>query len=83
MNIDEAIMYAIKTSHAIKDEKKEQLTDYFCQIQQENQKYKEVINKAINYINGAYEMATYTKTVGLEEENIEDLLDILKEVEHE
>ena len=47
MNIDEAIMYAIKTSHAIKDEKKEQLTDYFCQMQQENKKYKEVINKAI------------------------------------
>ena len=45
MNIDEAIMYAIKTSHAIKDEKKEQLTDYFCQMQQENKKYKEVINK--------------------------------------
>ena len=47
----------------------------------ENQKYKEVIDKAIEYINGAYEMAIYTKSVGLEEENIEDLLDILKEVE--
>lgn len=43
-------------------------------------KYKEVINKAIKYINGAYEMATYAKSVSLEEENIEDLLDILKEV---
>lgn len=50
---------------------------------EENKKYKEVIEKVIDYINGAYEMATYTKTVGLEEENIEDLLDILKGVEHE
>ena len=49
----------------------------------ENQKYKEVVNKAIKYIDGAYEMATYAKSVSLEEENIEDLLDILKEVEHE
>ena len=46
-----------------------------------NQKYKEVIDKAIEYINGAYEMAIYTKSVSLEEENIEDLLSILKEVE--
>ena len=50
-------------------------------LQQENQKYKEVIDKATEYINGAYEMATYTKSVVLDEENIEDLLDILKEVE--
>ena len=47
----------------------------------ESQKQKEAIDKAIKYINGAYEMAIYTKSVGLEEENIEDLLDILKEVE--
>ena len=46
-----------------------------------NQKYKEVIDKAIEYINGAYEMAIYTKSVSLEEENIEDLLSILKEAE--
>ena len=50
-------------------------------LQQENQKYKEVIDKATEYINGAYEMATYTKSVVLVEENIEDLLDILKVVE--
>lgn len=56
---------------------------YIQELEQENQKYKEVIERVIDYINGAYEMATYTKTVGLEEENIEDLLDILKEVEHE
>lgn len=55
----------------------------YDKLEKENQKYKEVIEKVKDYINGAYEMATYTKTVGLEEENIEDLLDILKEVEHE
>ena len=52
-----------------------------CDILEENQKYREVIDKATEYINGAYEMATYTKSVVLDEENIEDLLDILKEVE--
>ena len=50
-------------------------------MKKQNQKYKEVIDKAIEYINGAYEMAIYTKSVSLEEENIEDLLSILKEVE--
>lgn len=53
-----------------------------CQeLKNENKKYKDVIDKAIKYINGAYEMAIYTKSVGLEEESIEDLLNILKEVE--
>lgn len=49
-------------------------------VLEQNQKYKEIIDKAIEYINGAYEMATYTKSVSLDAENIEDLLDILKEV---
>ena len=51
------------------------------ELSQENKKYKEVFNKIKEYINGAYEMATYTKSVSLDEENIEDILDILKEVE--
>ena len=53
----------------------------YDEVLKQNQKYKEVIDKAIEYINGAYEMAIYTKSVGLEEENIEELLSILKEVE--
>ena len=57
------------------------LWKYIKQLQQENKEYKEVIDEAIKYINGAYEMAIYTKSVILGEENIEDLLDILKEVE--
>lgn len=57
------------------------LWKYIKQLQQENKKYKEVIDKAIEYINGTYEMAVYTKIISLDEENIEDLLDILKEVE--
>lgn len=48
---------------------------------EETHQYKEVIDKAIEYINGTYEMAVYTKSISLYEENIEDLLDILKEVE--
>lgn len=57
------------------------IIDTFEEIQSQNKKYKEVIDEAIKYINGAYEMAIYTKSVGLEEESIEDLLNILKEVE--
>ena len=57
------------------------LWKYIKQLQQENKKCKEVIDEAIKYIDGAYEMKIYTKSVSLEEENIEDLLDILKEVE--
>lgn len=58
-------------------------TTYF-RLKKENEEVeqlKEVIDKAIAYIKGAYEMALYTKSVSLEEENIEELLDILKEVE--
>lgn len=36
------------------------------------------IDKAIEYIEGAFEMALYTKSVSLEKENIEELLEILK-----
>ncbi len=55
--------------------------DLCVDLIKENKKYKEVIEKAIEYINGAYEMAIYTKSVSLDQENIEDLLAILKEVE--
>lgn len=43
----------------------------------ERDTYKKRIEKAINYINGVYEMAVYTKSKVLDEENIEDLLDII------
>ena len=46
-------------------------------ILEERDTYKKRIEKAINYINGAYEMAVYTKSISLDKENIEDLLDIL------
>ena len=59
----------------------DELFNELINIQSENKQLREVIEKAIEYINGAYEMATYTKSVGLDQENIEDLLDILEEVE--
>ena len=57
-------------------------------------KYKEVINKAINYIDEYRDYQDVHKQVGIDkyedvredilfEENIEELLEILKEVEHE
>ena len=57
------------------------LWKYIKELKKKNKKYKEVIDKAIEYINGTYEMAVYTKSISLDEENIEDLLAILKEVE--
>lgn len=48
------------------------------ELKDERDTYKKRIEKAINYINGAYEMAVYTKNINLDKENIEDLLDILE-----
>lgn len=42
------------------------------------QKLENTIKEAIDYIKGAYEMAAYTKTASLQEDNIEDLLQILE-----
>lgn len=82
MNIDEAIMYAIKTSHAIKAEKKEQLTDYFCQMQQENKKYKEVINKAIELLGNYKHYSTPNEEQNSTNEAlVNKAFDILEEVE--
>ena len=61
-------------------------------LQQENQKYKEVIDKAIKYIDEYRDYQDVHKQIGIDqyedvtedilfEKNIEELLDILKEVE--
>ena len=39
---------------------------------------KRIIKEVKKYLEGAYEMATYTNSVCLDEENIEDILDLLK-----
>ncbi len=39
-----------------------------------------IIKEVKKYLEGAYEMATYTNSVCLDEENIEDILDLLKEI---
>ena len=56
----------------------------FEKMQKENKKLKEQLERserarkeAIEYIKGAGEMATYTKSIALYEEELEDLLDIL------
>lgn len=48
-------------------------------IIQENQQLHNKIDKAIDYINGAWEMGCYTKTVALYSEELEELLEILKD----
>lgn len=59
------------------------VSDYFI-IKEENQQLKEQLERserarkeAIEYIKGAGEMATYTKSIALYEEELEELLDIL------
>ena len=75
MNKEELIIYAIRTSEAIKEEKKQELIDYASNLQQKNQKYKEVIDKLKKYIR-----LTVSEEEFIETEHYVELLDILKEV---
>lgn len=49
MNKEELIIYAIRTSEAIKEEKKQELIDYASNLQQEKEDYKSRIEKAVEY----------------------------------
>lgn len=55
-----------------------EIVKYFDTLQTQCQSLQTKIDEAIDYIKGAYEMAIYTKTVSLEEDNIQDLLEILE-----
>lgn len=58
------------------------LDDYINQLQQENQKYKEVINKAIEELKkGLNELDTRRREEVYIEQYIEEALNMLKEVE--
>lgn len=63
------------------------LNEYITNLQQENKKYKEAIDKAIEYIENNQEEHRYTDrggfsyTQGYFLTNSQDVLDILKEVE--
>ena len=41
---------------------------------------KRIIKEVKEYLEGTFEMSTYTKSVYLDEESIEDILDLLKEI---
>lgn len=41
---------------------------------------KRIIDEVKKYLEGTYEMSTYTKSVYLDEESIEEILDLLKEI---
>lgn len=47
------------------------------------QQCEKVIEEAIKYLDGSYEMSIYTKSVTLEKENVDDLLDILNKYKKE
>ena len=55
------------------------LVDYIKQLQQENKKYKEVIDKSINYIYDEVKREGFHHY--LDDKDIEELLKILKEEE--
>ena len=81
MNKEELIIYAIRTSEAIKEEIKPELIDYVSNLQQENQKYKKVIDKAIKCIdyNTKYRNgADIYQFVDIESEILEPLKYILE-----
>ena len=82
MNKEELIIYAIRTSEAIKEEKKQDLIDYVSNLQQENQKYKEVIDKAIELLGNYKHYSTPDEKQNSDNEDlVNNALDILKEVE--
>ena len=64
------------------NEERKKMANYITNLQQENQKYKEVIDKAIEYIEskeyeyGDEEQDNYIYDIGFDEVN--ELLDILK-----
>lgn len=92
LNAKGLVHYMIET----KEKEKLDLVEYkdYQQLEQETQKYKSlyqnekdkndtlkrIIKEVKKYLEGAYEMATYTNSVCLDEENIEDILDLLKEI---
>lgn len=92
LNAKGLVHYMIET----KEKEKLDLVEYkdYQQLEQEIQKYKSlyenekehtdtlkrIIKEVKKYLEGAYEMATYTNSVCLDEENIEDILDLLKEI---
>ena len=78
MNKEELIIYAIRTSEAIKEEKKQELIDYASNLQQKNQKYKEVIDKAMEYIK---EKQKIQYKFALSQIECDDLLQILEDKE--
>ena len=41
---------------------------------------KRIIKEVKGYLEGTFEMSTYTKSVYLDEESIEEILDLLKEI---
>ena len=43
----------------------------------ENTNLKQALSEIREYVKGSYEMATYTKSVSLDKENIEDILQII------
>ena len=78
----------LKYNHYLEKENEDKLINEIELLEQENKKYKEVINKAIKYIeeNKQHEYRNGNLDeyyLELNEKEMTELLDILKEVEHE
>lgn len=82
MNKEELIIYAIITSQALKEGKKQELIDYVSNLQQERDKYKEVIDKLKEW-EQTHTILVYTKEAPRQLVGTHELLHLLydKEVE--
>jgi predicted nucleic acid-binding Zn-ribbon protein len=78
---DEELYKAIQELKQEKEELKEEtskLSEQWLKSQQENRELKDKIDKAIEHLNGCYEMSFYTKRLYLNADGIDDLYRILK-----
>ena len=65
------------------EQQKKDIAKYKSLYQNEKDKndtLKRIIKEVKEYLEGTYEMSIYTKSVYLDEESIEEILDLLKEI---
>lgn len=76
-----ATLRIAERNSALNDDEYDKFKEYkiaVVSLEVENKQLKERINKAIEYIQGVYEMASYSMSFLLDKENIEELEEILK-----
>lgn len=84
MNKEELIIYAIKTSNAIKEERKQELIDYVSDLEEENQELKKkYLNAVADYETTMFEKEQSNSLVNSCQGEIRQLKKQLKEEKNE